>query len=180
MKAAALFIALWTCSAGALLSAESGGALKLVNTIPLPGVKGRFDHFAFNTNTHHLFVAALGNDTLEILDIAAGKRLHTIRGLHQPTGVAFLSAENQIGVANGNDGTFRVYDAKTYQSVARINDLDDADNVRRDLQTRLIYVGYGNGALAVVDPRTWKVTAKSNFPRILNPSSWSATESASS
>jgi DNA-binding beta-propeller fold protein YncE len=152
------------CSTSAVLSAESGNALKFANTIPLPGVKGRFDHFAIDTNAHHLFVAALGNNTLEILDVAAAKRLHTIQGLRKPTGVVFLAPENQIGVANGDDGTFRVYDARTYQSVAQIKDLDDADNVRRDSRTGLIYVGFADGALAVVDPRTWKVTAKIKLP----------------
>src|SRR5215204_2681830 len=147
-----------------VLAAEPGKTLALTQTIPLPGVNGRFDHFAIDTNTHHLFVAALGNDTLEIVDVAAGKRLHTIHGLHKPTGVVFLPNENQVGVANGNDGTFRVYDAKTFQQTARVDGLDDADNVRRDANTGLLYVGYGDGALAVIDPRAWKVASKIKLP----------------
>ena len=75
-----------------------------------------------------------------------------------------LAAENQAGVANGQDGTFRVCDGKTYQNVARIDALDDADNVRRDLTTGMIYVGYGDGMLAAVDARTWKVTSKIKLP----------------
>jgi DNA-binding beta-propeller fold protein YncE len=150
--------------AGAPVAAESGRTLKRIQAVPLPGVKGRFDHFAIDTNSHRLFVAALGNDTLEVIDVSAAKRLHTMRGLHKPTGVVFLAAENQFGVANGNDGTFRVYDGKTYQTVARIDELDDADNVRRDTATGLIYVGYGDGALAVVDRRTWKVSLKIKLP----------------
>jgi len=149
---------------GWLFSAEAADTLKLVHTIPLTGVKGRFDHFAIDTNGHRLFVAALGNDTVEVIDVGAGKRLQTIRGLRKPTGIVFLAAENQIGVANGNDGTFRVYDGKTYEQRARVEGLDDADNVRRDLATALIYVGYGDGGLAIVEPRTWKVTAKIKLP----------------
>jgi hypothetical protein len=147
-----------------VFAAERGKNLSLTQTIVLPGVKDRFDHFAIDTNTHRLFVAALGNDTLEILDVAAGKRLHTIRGLHKPTGVVFLPADNQIGIANGNDGTFRVYDGKSYKEIARVDGLDDADNVRRDARTGLTYVGYSDGALAVVDPRSWKVTSKVKLP----------------
>jgi DNA-binding beta-propeller fold protein YncE len=146
------------------LPLESGKHLTLTKTIPLPGVKGRFDHFAIDTNAHRLFVAALGNDTLEMLDVAAGKRLHTIGGLHKPTGVVFLPAENEFGVANGNDGTFRVYDGKTYKETARVDGLDDADNVRRDARTGLIYVGYSDGALAVIDPQSWKITSKVKLP----------------
>src|SRR5689334_5921190 len=125
-------LALMVCSRGPVFSAESGGSLKLVNTIPLPGVKGRFDHFAMDANGHRLFVAALGNDTVEVIDVAAGKHLHSIPGLRKPTGIVFLPAENQIGVANGSDGTFRVYDGKTYEQRASVSGLDDADNVRRD------------------------------------------------
>jgi hypothetical protein len=159
-----VFCVLCTCMTGELFSAESGNLLKLQHTIPLPGVKGRFDHFAIDTNSHRLFVAALGNDTLEIVDVAAAKRLRTIASLHKPTGVVFLPAENQIGVANGNDGTFRVYDGKTYKEHARVDGLDDADNVRRDARTGLLYVGYGDGALAVVDPRSWKLSSKIQLP----------------
>jgi len=151
-------------SAAQLVLAAPGNTLQLGHTIPLPGVKGRFDHFAIDTNTHRLFVAALGNDTLEIVDVAAGKRLHTIRSLRKPTGVVFLPDEDRIGVANGNDGTFRIYDGKTYQEIARVDGLEDADNVRRDSGTGLIYVGYSDGGLAVVDPRTWKVASKIKLP----------------
>jgi DNA-binding beta-propeller fold protein YncE len=164
VKPVSFWVALLACGVGSLCAAESRNSLKLEHTISLPGVKGRFDHFAIDTNTHRLFVAALGNDTLEILDVASGKRLHTIRGLHKPTGVVFLPAENQIGVANGDDGTFRVHEGKAYKEIARVEGLDDADNVRRDARTGLIYVGYSDGALAVIDPRSWKVASKVKLP----------------
>src|SRR5262249_23225596 len=80
-------------------------ALKLTKTLPLPGVKGRFDHFAIDAKGRRLFVAALGNNTLEVLDVAAGKHLKSITGLHKPQGVGFLAEQNQIAVANGEDGT---------------------------------------------------------------------------
>jgi hypothetical protein len=62
-----------TCLACALHAAEIP-TLRLLQTIPLPEVKGRFDHFAIDTKGQRLFVAALGNDTVEVLDLAAGKR----------------------------------------------------------------------------------------------------------
>jgi len=151
-------------SAMPVLAAGASGTLTIAQTVPLPDVKGRFDHFAIDTSNRHLFLAALGNNTLEIVDVAGGKRLHTIRGLHKPTGVIFLTPENQIGVANSDDGTFRIYDARTYRPIAQIDGLDDADNVRRDTKTGLIYVGYGGGALAVIDPRSWKITSRIKLP----------------
>ena len=120
------FAALVFCVVAAALSAAESSALKLTKTIPLPGVKGRFDHFVIDTKGRRLFVAALGNNTLEVLDLAAGKRIKTITGLHKPTGVPYLTTPNQIGVANGDDGTFKLFDGTSYALTKTIGSLDDA------------------------------------------------------
>jgi hypothetical protein len=91
----------------ASLLANAGEPLKLVHTIPLQGVKGRFDHFAYDASAHRLIVAALGNNTAEIFDVAQFKWLHTIAGLHKPTGALLLPEPNRVYLANGNDGTIR-------------------------------------------------------------------------
>jgi YVTN family beta-propeller protein len=135
------------------IAAES---IVLKATVSLPGVKGRFDHFAVDTNAHRVFVAALGNNTLEVIDVTAAKRLHTITGLHKPTGVAFIPDANRIVVANGDDGTVKVFDGTNYQLVKNIPGFDDADNVRLDAKANRIYVGYGDGALAAIDAQKWE------------------------
>jgi DNA-binding beta-propeller fold protein YncE len=140
------------------LDAQEVPMLTLTKTIPLPSVRGRFDHFAMDAKGHRLFVAALGNNTLEVVETGSGNRLKSITGLHKPTGVVFLSELNQIGVANGDDGTFKVFDGDSYQLVKTVGSLDDADNVRYDSKARAIYVGYGDGALAVIDSATMKQT----------------------
>src|SRR5512138_563626 len=91
------------CLACAAQAADTP-TLKLLQTIPLPGVKGRFDHFAIDTKGQRLFVAALGNNTLEVIDLAAGKRLQSLPGMAKPTGVLYGQAADQILVANGDDG----------------------------------------------------------------------------
>jgi len=149
-------VILLLCSTALCGRAQEPATLKLAKTIPLPGAKGRFDHFAIDAKGHRLFVAALGNNTLEVVDIAAGKHLKSIAGLHKPTGVIYLADVNQIGVANGDDGTFKLFDGATYELVKSVGSLDDADNVRFDPKTKLIYVGYGNGALAIIDSATMK------------------------
>jgi DNA-binding beta-propeller fold protein YncE len=136
-----------------LVAAESS-ALRLTATIPLVGVKGRFDHFAIDAKGHRLFVAALGNNTLEIVDTVQGKRLQSITGLHKPTGVAYLPEMNRIVIANGDDGTLKLFDASTYALVKTLGSLDDADNVRFDAKANRLYVGYRDGALAAIDPAT--------------------------
>lgn len=151
--------------------------LTLTKTIPLPGVKGRFDHFAADVKGHRLFVAALGNDTLEVVDVAAGKHLQSITGLGKPTGAAYFTAANEFGVANGNDGTFKVFDGSSYNLVRTIGSLNDADNVRFDAKSGVTCVGYGSGALAILDARTMKQTA--SIPLAAHPESFQLETSGS-
>lgn len=151
-----LFVALTFAS---LLRAAEPAPLTLRQTIALPGVEGRFDHAALDVATHRLFFAALGNNTLEVVDVSAGKRLHTITGLKKPTGVLFLAGENLLVVANGDDGTCRFYDGTSYAERGRVTDVDDADNLRSDAKAKRIWLGYGEGALGVIDPATMKLTA---------------------
>ena len=144
------------CTVAGCLAADDSSALRFTRTIPLPGVKGRFDHFAIDAKGRRLFVAALGNNTLEVMDLTAGKQLKGITGLHKPTGVLYLAEQNQIAVANGDDGTVKLFDAVSYSLVKSLSSLDDADNMRFDLKSKMIYVGYGDGALGVIDSTTMK------------------------
>ncbi len=128
------------------------GALALVQTISLPEVKGRFDHFAFDAKAGRLFVAALGNDSLEAIDVRSGKRLKSVSPIRMPTGVVYLSQSDRIGVASGGAGTFDLFEGAGYSLASRVSSLDDADNVRWDASAGRLYVGYGEGALAIVDP----------------------------
>ena len=144
------------CSFALCVHAQEPATLKLTRTIPLPGVKGRFDHFAIDAKGHRLFVAALGNNTLEVVDIAAGKSLKSVAGLQKPQGVLYLRESNRIGVASGGDGTFKLFNGASYEFAKNLGSLDDADNARFDAKTKLAYVGYGDGALAVIDSATMK------------------------
>ena len=144
------------CFATPLRSSEAE-PLRLAHTIPLPGVKGRFDHFACDAAARRLIVSALGNNTGEVLDVAEFKRLHTITGLHKPTGALMLAEPPRFYFANGDDGTLRAFDAATYAPASQLGALDDADNVRFDGTAKLIYVGYGDGRLGVTDPATSKL-----------------------
>ena len=94
-SATVLLLALWMCSGFA-----QEASLKLIHTVPLNGVQGRFDHFAIDAKGQRLFVAALGNNSLEVIDLAAGKRIQSVPGMSKPTGVLCLPYLNQILVAN--------------------------------------------------------------------------------
>ena len=130
--------------------------LSVEKTIHLPGVKGRIDHFAVDPDGKRLFVAALGNHTLEVVDVEAGKRITTIEGLKEPQGVAYLPAAHEIVVAM-RGGSVSAFDDAKYQQLATQRDLGDSDNLRYDAASGQLYLGYGEGALGLLDPTTLKI-----------------------
>jgi len=133
------------------LEAEEAGLLRLIQTIPLPNVEGRIDHMAVDLKGQRLFVAALGNNTVEVLDLRAGKHIHSITGLHEPQGVGFIPEFNRIFVANANSGACDVFDGSSFKLIKTIKFSDDADNIRYDTSARRVYVGYGSGGLGIID-----------------------------
>lgn len=139
----------------AVAGAQQGTQLQLEKTIPLSGVSGRIDHLAFDAVHNRLFVAALGNDSVEVIDLASGQRSHTISGLAEPQGVLYEASRNRIWVANGHDGTVRLFDGTTLAPLRSISLGEDADNIRQFTAGAAgvrIAVGYGSGALAIFSP----------------------------
>ena len=133
-------------------------SLKLIATIPLPNVSGRIDHLSFDNKDQVIFVAALGNNTVEAVDLKSKKVIHTIKDLHEPQGVVFIPENNSIFVANGDNGECDIFNAGTFEKTTTIKLPGDADNVRYDAAGKNIYVGYGNGGIAIIDATTFKVS----------------------
>ena len=132
-------------------------ALRQVQTIRLPGVEGRIDHLAVDLTDQRLFVAALENNTLEVVDLKTGKQIDEIDGLQEPQGLAYLPASHELIVTNGGGGTADIYDARSLERLLQVDLGSDPDNVRYDPATDRAYVGYGEGsraALAVLDLKT--------------------------
>ena len=140
-------------------TAQSNAPLRLEKTIPLPHVQDRIDHMSIDVKNQHFFMAALGNNTVEVIDIKRGKRIHTITGLHEPQGVLYLPDVNRLYVANGGDGSLRIFDGASYAPIKTVKLGEDADNVRFDAEKKNVYVGYGggSGALAVMNEDGTKV-----------------------
>jgi DNA-binding beta-propeller fold protein YncE len=135
-----------------------------VQVVALPGVQRRIDHLAVDPTGKRLFVAALGNHTLEVLDLAAAKRITSIAGLDEPQGVAYLASLHEIVVATRAGGTVTFFDDRDYRRLATITSLPDADNLRFDASAGLLYVGHGDGALGVIDPASMKLVADIPLP----------------
>jgi DNA-binding beta-propeller fold protein YncE len=137
---------------GGLVYAQPPKALKLSARIDLPGVNGRIDHLSADLKGQRVFLAALGNQTVEVLDVKNGRRLHTIPNLPEPQGVYYDAPTNRLFVACAKDGTTRVFDAGSFQFLETVHFSGDADNIRYDGRDQRIVVGYGDGALGLLDP----------------------------
>jgi DNA-binding beta-propeller fold protein YncE len=147
-----VYVAVVLCCTGiATVAAQGAVPLKLKQTIALPGVEGRIDHMEIDAAGDRLFVCALGNNTVEVLDLRNGQRSHSITGLGAPQGIAYIPELDRLFIANDKGGICKIYDAKSFQMVGELDLKDDADNVRSDQATKKIYVGFGSGGIAVVN-----------------------------
>lgn len=133
------------------LQAQESPLLRLAQTIPLPRVEGRIDHMAIDAKGRRLFIAALGNNTLEVVEVGDHPRVKSIAGLREPQGVGFVPEFNRVFAANAKGGTCEIFDSETLKLIKSVKFSDDADNVRYDPATRRVYVGYGSGGLGIID-----------------------------
>ena len=146
-------------SAYSQAAGQGSKLLTQVGTIPLGRVEGRIDHIGLDAKHQRLFVAALGNDTVEVVDLATGKIVQHIRNLHSPQGVAFAPESDRLAVASDTDGSCKLYDGTSLQQTAVVDLKDDADNIRYDPRFGRFWVGYGEGGLAAIDPHSGKQIA---------------------
>jgi len=171
---AAFFLLLFRTSVAAQQSAEKNSTTKkpvtqgkesvtssrqrplvLSGSIPMEGVKGRFDHFA--SGPGRVFVSALGNDTVEVISVFGGVVEHTITGVPNPQGLAFSPEAHKLFVASAK-GKLYIYDGDSFNLITTVDFEGGADNLRYDAATKRVYVGCGDdektGAIATVDAVT--------------------------
>jgi len=158
----------WIASCSA--DGQQSEVLSLETRVPLPNVKGRIDHLGVDVEGQRLFVAAVDNHTLEVVDLKRGQRVHTIKDLPEPQGVFYDASTNRLFVACALDGVVRIFDGTTFQVLATVKFPDDADNVRYDGRSKNVIVGYagakqlrkretGSGGLGFVDSAGTKTGA---------------------
>jgi DNA-binding beta-propeller fold protein YncE len=146
-----------TAPASAPPVVETSPPMILTASVPLEGVKGRFDHFA--SGKGKVFVSGLGNNSVEVIDLFQGTRSHEITGVPNPQGVAFSPEANKLFVAS-EKGKLYIYDGDSYKLITTLDFDGGADNLRYDAATKRVYVGCGddekNSAIAAVDAMTNK------------------------
>ena len=147
-------------TAGAATSDASDSAPLVVETrIALGAVSGRIDHLAFDPTRQRAYVAELGNNSIGIVDLKANSVIRTVAGLDEPQGIAYEPTTDTVYVANGGDGSVRIFNGSDFSPLGTLALGKDADNVRVDRAAHRVYVGYGSGALAVIDPASRKKIA---------------------
>ena len=133
--------------------------MKLIQTIPLQDVEGRIDHLSVDIKGQRLFVAALGNNTVEVLDLNAGKVIHSISDLSEPQSALFIPALNKIYVTNGGNGLCEIFDGSSFAELGSVELSGDADNIRYESNSASIVVGYGDGGLSFIDGESGKAVS---------------------
>ena len=134
-----------------ILSSTLQAQLTPAGRIALPSVSGRIDHLSVDLKGQRLFVGALGNHSVEVIDIQAGKLAKSIGGLAEPQGVFYDAATNRLFVACARDGAVKVFDGASFAELAAARLSSDSDNIRYDTRAGRVIVGYGDGALAFLD-----------------------------
>ena len=145
-------LALFLLFAGVAHTQESP-FLSLAARIELPNVNGRIDHFSVDLHGHRLFVSALGNHTVEVVDVLSGKHLRALSGLAEPQGVYYDPSTKRLFIACAQDGAVKIYDADGFQLLETVKLGGDADNIRYDAHGTRVIVGYGDGALGFLDSK---------------------------
>jgi outer membrane protein assembly factor BamB len=143
-------------------TAAEPAALELRQTIPLESGTGRYDHLALDVAHGRLFFANLSNNSLDVVDLKAGKLVKQVPGQKKAQGVAYAADLDRIFVGCGGDGACRVFDGRDYSLVKSIP-VPDADNVRYRPDTHTVYVT-GEDGLTVIDAKALAVTATVRLP----------------
>jgi len=125
-----------------LAVARESSPLSLKTRIALPNVNGRIDHLSVDVKGRRLFVAAVSNHTLEVIDLKTGRGVRTIADLPEPQGVFYDASTNRLFVACALDGVTKIFDGTTVQVLGTVKFPDDADNIRYDGRGKRVIVGY--------------------------------------
>ena len=159
-----IFITILTalvCSAR--LAAQDNTPLRLVQTIPMPNVKGRIDHMDVDVKGKRLLVAGLENGSVEVVDLAAGKWSKSIPGFKKTQGIAYVPSLNKVFVASGDDGMLRVFRGDTLELLDSLKLELGPNRVAFEPNSEILYVGYGGkdagkdyGQVGIIDSKTDK------------------------
>lgn len=150
---------------------DESAPLLLDRIIPIPDTVGRFDHMSVDNERGLIFAPVYGNDTVEILDVARGKRTRTLSGeFVRPQAALYMPDLNRLAVSNNGDGTVKIFDGDSFKLIGTVKFAADADNLRYDPAAKRAYCGYGEGSIGVFDATTNKIV--DDYPTGVHPESF--------
>lgn len=152
--------------AGLSAPAADQPTLELVQTIVLKGKPGKLDHLALDTKRDRLLVANKVNNTLDVVDLKAGKLLQQVAGQQGIQGIAYAADLDRVYVGLGVKGFCNIFDGEKYSPLKSIKFADDADNVRYNPKTHLVYVAHAEKSLGVIDAKTFAQKADIKLPGV--------------
>jgi DNA-binding beta-propeller fold protein YncE len=171
---------------GAVLAAVGAGKgeapLRLVTTIPLPNVSGRFDHSAIDLEGQRLFVTGRDANTLEVVDLRAGRHLQSLPGFPQPQGAYYVPFAKKLFVSTRDDGACKVVDGASLKILDSIKLSVGANVIAYEPKAKLLYIGHGGkqaddspgqkrdpGQIAIVDAASAKLVGNIETDPELRP-----------
>src|SRR5438105_8891775 len=114
MKSSSLFLFL------AFALAAPAAELELIQTIPLKGKPGNLDHLALDAKRDRLLVANKANNTLDVVDLKAGKLLKQVPNQTAIQGIAYAADLDRVFVGLGTNGLCNVLDGESYKAMKTI------------------------------------------------------------
>jgi DNA-binding beta-propeller fold protein YncE len=150
-----------------LAAAADPTPLERVQTIALKGPVGGMDHLAVDAKRGRLFVANTVNNSLDVVDLKAGKLLKQVPGQGRIRGVDYSPEADRVFVGNGTGGVCNTFDGNTYELIKSVSLGVDADNVRYNPRTRRIYVVHADTELSVIDARDFTLRSPIALPKSL-------------
>ena len=161
-----LFAVLFLIECTRIANAQEVGrqSLRLVQTISMPNVKGRIDHMEVDLESKRLFIAAVENGSMEVVDLGAGKWTRSVPGFKTPTEMSYVPELNKVFVASRDDGMVRVFRGDSLDLIDSVKLELGVNRIVYDPARKYLYVGYGAklagfdyGRVGIIDARSNKL-----------------------
>lgn len=97
-------------------------SLQQIGYVDLPAhiKQGGFDHAAVHTRLNRLYVAHTANDSLDVIDCAEDRYLHSISGLAAVAGALVSEGDNLVFTSNRAENTVGIFSPEDDGHVAKI------------------------------------------------------------
>jgi DNA-binding beta-propeller fold protein YncE len=141
--------------------------LERIGTIALKGQVGGLDHLAIDQKRARLFVANTSNNTLDVVDLKAGKLLKQVPDQGSIRGIDYSSEVDRIFTGCGAGGVCNTLDGESYELIKSVPLGEDADNVRYNPRTQRIYVVHADKELSVIDAKDFSFRSPIALPENL-------------